>query len=389
MYKRILIAFFALLLVNKLPIILDLVHNNHLGIRLSQTISDYSTLDFWYAFEKWSIPNAKSKLTRLQMFCVSIDQSPTTSYLLGICGWVVGDLEMAHRALNQAQNSRYELASLFDGRVYDYEGDKSLAASSWSSKGVHFYLLNTAYRWRLKGHFKRAVELYEVIYTGQTEVLDAKLVLMSAYLDAHYYKEAKEMADLIILQDPRNIPAQLALVHILAFGEKQYEAALQLGSRLLAEPNLSDERRASLYQKLGRIERQLGNTQASIEYFTQYRDLSITPDWYGHYFIAQTYRMANRLDKALNYINLALSMTPNRSLCLMERGFIYLQLGDIKLALQDFDLAIQLDPNNIGRHKLILDELRRTEQMTVVCELLKDKFESDSQGVARILQNCP
>lgn len=388
MYKYISTVLLIFLLISKLSTFSNLVRVNYLGLRLSQVLSNYSSVDLWNASEKWSDQGLKAELEQLHMSCTSDSQSLVVSYLRGLCGWVVGDLKLAHQSFKQAQNIRPGLARLFDGRVYDCEGEEASAASSWESDDIHSYLLNTAYHWRLQGYFKRAVDLYEVMYTNRMDTLDAKLILMTAYLDAQDYRKTREMIDLILLQDPQNFAAQSVLVHVLAFGEGHYEAALELGGHLLADPKLSEEQRAGLYQKLGKIERQIGNTQTAIEYFVQYRDLPVTSDWYGNYFIAQTYRMDSRLKEALESINLALSTTPNRSLCLTERGFIYLQMGDVELALQDFDLAIQLDPNNIGRRTLIVNELNKTRTLTIACDILQGEARVAGQNIIQILPEC-
>jgi Flp pilus assembly protein TadD len=180
-------------------------------------------------------------------------------------------------------------------------------------------------------------------------------------------------------------------MYVLAFGEDRFGDALLVGQRLLSVPGLSDERRADVYWRLGTVERHIGNTQAAVDHFIQYKALQVKPDWYGDFVIAQTYRMQGSLDEALAYIERALAEAPDQPLCLSERGIIRLRSGRTEPALADLHSAVELRPDNVGLRVSIALELRRFGQTAAACEMLQEASELDpaNASVTPYLQECP
>lgn len=379
----------TIVVANELPALWELAQNNLVGVRLSRALSVFPHLDVWNAPAKWD--THRTELDQLRVFCTTADRSQRGSYLLGLCGWVVGDLDLARQSFALARSSRPDLAGLFEGRVYDYTGDKALAVSTWESAGALSHLRDRAYVWRLQGRFAQAIGLYETLVSGQPDSLDLKLELVGAYVDAQDYGMASVVLDSVLSQEPDNFEAQSLSMYVLAFGEDRSEDALLVGQRLLSMPGASDERRARVYWMLGTIERHIGNTQAAVDYFIQYRDLHVSPSWYGNFVIAQTYRLGGDLDEAWAYIERALSEVPDQPLCLSERGIILLQSGQVEPGLADLQSAVELQPDNVGLRVSIAMELHWLGQTAPACEMLQEAFELDptNELVIQTLQECP
>jgi tetratricopeptide (TPR) repeat protein len=197
--------------------------------------------------------------------------------------------------------------------------------------------------------------------------------------------------DSVLLEDPKNLEAQTLSIYVLAFGEGWFEEARRIGFRLLSMPGLSHERRADVYWALGMIERHVGNTQEAVGYFTQYRDLRVWPIWYGNLAIAQTYRIAGQLEKALAAIEDALLEAPDQPLCLSERGIIRLRTGEVEPALADLRRAAELQPDNLAQRISSATELRWAGQTAVACEMLQEAYHLDptNESVVQELEECP
>jgi tetratricopeptide (TPR) repeat protein len=388
----VLVVFIAIVVTSQLPRLWESVQVNLVGIRLSRPLVGFSPLDVWNAPAQWDTQS--TELGQLRVLCITADRPQKGAYLLGLCGWIVGDLDLAQQSFAIAKSSHPELAGLFQGRVYDYAGDAALAVSTWESAGVLPYLLDFAWTLRLQGRFGQAVDLYETLVSGQPDtldLLDLRLTLASAYVEMQDYDRAGVVLDAALSQDPNNLVAQSLSMYVLAFGEGRFEDALLVGQRLLSEPGLSDDRRADVYWRLGTIERLLGNTRAAVDYFTQYKALQVKPNWYSNLVIAQTYRMGGSLDEALAHIEQALSEAPNQPLCLTERGIIRLRVGQIGPALADLQLAVGLQPDNVGLRVSVAKELHRAGQTAIACEMLREAFELDStnESIIQALRGCP
>jgi tetratricopeptide (TPR) repeat protein len=384
-----LLLIIAVAAASKLPMLWGLAQSNLVGVRLSRALVGFSPLDVWDAPAKWDMQ--KSELGQLHVLCTAASRSQKEAYLLGLCGWIVGDLDLAQQSFAIAKSSHPELAGLFQGRIYDQAGDAALAVSTWESAGALPYLLDLAWAWRLQGHFQQAVRLYETLVSGRPHSVDLNVTLASAYVEIQDYDRAGVVLDAALSQDPNNLVAQALSMYVLAFGEGRFEDALLVGQRLLSEPGLSDDRRADVYWRLGTIERYLGNTQAAVGYFTQYGVLRVKPNWYSNLVIAQTYRMGGSLDEALAHIEQALAEAPDQPLCLTERGIIRLRVGQIDPALADLQLAVGLQPDNVGLRVSVAKELYRADQTVTACEMLQEALELDStnESVIQALRGCP
>jgi len=369
-----------------------LAQSNMLGLRMSRALGEFSYLDVWNAPAKWDMQ--KSELGQLHVLCTTAGRSQQEAYLLGLCGWIVGDLDLAQQSFAIAKSSHPQLVGLFEGRIYDYAGDAASAVSAWESAGALPYLLDLAWAWRLQGRFGQAVDLYETLVSGQpdtVDLLDLRVTLASAYVEIKDYDRAGVVLDAALSQDPNNLVAQALSMYVLAFGEGRFEDALLVGQRLLSTPGLSDDRRADVYWRLGTIERYLGNTQAAAGYFAQYGALQVKPNWYSNLVIAQTYRMGGSLDEALAHIEQALAEAPDQPLCLTERGIIRLRAGQIGPALADLQLAVGLQPDNVGLRVSVARELHGAGQTATACDMLQEALELDStnESVIQALQGCP
>jgi tetratricopeptide (TPR) repeat protein len=388
----VLLMFIAIVVTSQLPRLWESVQVNLVSIRLSHALQGSSYLDVWNAPAKWDMQ--RTELGQLRALCTTAEQLQEGAYLLGLCSWIVGDLDLAQQSFAMAKSSHPEVAGLLEGRIYDYAGDAALAVSTWESAGALPYLLDLAWAWRLQGRFGQAVDLYETLVSGQPDaldILDLRVTLASAYVEMQDYDRAGVVLDDALSQDPNNLEARSLSMYVLAFGEGRFEDALLVGQRLLSMPGLSDERRADVYWRLGTIERHIGNTQAAVDYFTRYRDLHVRPSWYGNFAVAQTYRIGGELDKALAYIEQALSEAPDQPLVLSEKGAILLQSGQIESALADLQLAVGLQPDNVGLRVSVAMELHRAGQTATACEMLQEAFELDStnESVIQALRGCP
>jgi len=56
--------------------------------------------------------------------------------------------------------------------------------------------------------------------------------------------------------------------------------------------------------------------------------------------------MKTNYEDALNDINHALSIAPNEEHFLDTRGWVYLGMGDYEKAIEDFEAALQIDPDH-------------------------------------------
>jgi tetratricopeptide (TPR) repeat protein len=101
--------------------------------------------------------------------------------------------------------------------------------------------------------------------------------------------------------------------------------------------------------------------------------------------------MRGELDKALAYVEQALSEAPDQPLCLSERDIILLQSGRIEAALADLRSAVELQPDSVGLWLSIAVELRWSGQAVVACDMPREAFRSDptNESVIQSLQECP
>jgi tetratricopeptide (TPR) repeat protein len=366
----------------------NIAWRNLLFVKMSYMLRDVRAVDLW------DIPlvlqDSKAETESFHRFCTGLAQSQRATYGLGLCGWIVGDFDLALKSLTVIKNERPKLASFWEGRIYDYRGDKAKAVSIWERAGLLSYVLDLASRWRLDGRFDRAIEVYQTLMAGHATLPGLELALAEAYIGAKEYDSAKVAIDVILSRDPGNLEAQLMMMYVLAFGQDRHEEALEIGESLLSNTGLSEEFLLDLYWRLGTIERHLGNTQAAVDYFVRYRDLPAAADWYGNFAIAQTYRLADDLEQGVAYIQQALAEAPNRPVCLRERGIIYLQLGQVEQAMGDFRRAIQLQPNNIGQRTSIASELRRSGHLALACEMLREAMvlAPNDARVKQEMQRC-
>lgn len=103
----------AILLASELPALWELAQINLVGLKMSRALVGFSYLDIWNAPAEWDAQ--RTGLDQLWMFCTKADRSQRGSYWLGLCGWVVGDVDLAQRSFARATSSHPDLTGLSEG----------------------------------------------------------------------------------------------------------------------------------------------------------------------------------------------------------------------------------------------------------------------------------
>jgi len=122
-----------------------------------------------------------------------------------------------------------------------------------------------------------------------------------------------------------------------------YEKAIEKHSQeILLNPN-----DARLYYNRGFFYNKKGDYDRAIEDYDQAIKLEPNYDkaYNGRAWI-YAYHLKTNYDGALSDVNQAIRITPNEAVFLDTRGWVYLGIGDYEKALEDFEAALRIDPDN-------------------------------------------
>jgi len=131
-----------------------------------------------------------------------------------------------------------------------------------------------------------------------------------------------------------------------------YQRALlyrDMNKKKLAEADIREIIKAqpnneSMWRQLGNWAKEEANTELAMEYY--YKSLEVKPSLYTYLCLSYLYLDLENFVKALQYVEIALAMSPEDSECYCLRGRIYHFTGRTKLALSDFNKAIESSPSN-------------------------------------------
>jgi tetratricopeptide (TPR) repeat protein len=138
------------------------------------------------------------------------------------------------------------------------------------------------------------------------------------------------------------------------------EQAAALYESLLSEDNAN----ASVLQLLGTLRHQMGDDSAAVELIS--RALALRPNMPAvHANLAEAYRTAGKLERALGCCRMALKLWPNCPELLCNLGLALHMQGRREEAVEQFRRALELRPDLAPAHNdlgVVLRELRRPEE---------------------------
>ncbi len=127
--------------------------------------------------------------------------------------------------------------------------------------------------------------------------------------------------------------------------EAEYKAVLDKIKAKSADYSSDKSTASSALSGLGEICLRKNDTDTAAKYFTE--ALAIAPqDEAGAFNVAEIFFSNQRIDDAIKYYELALSIKPTWSKPLVRLGFAYLNKGDYAKAGENFKKFLEVDPDN-------------------------------------------
>jgi tetratricopeptide (TPR) repeat protein len=233
------------------------------------------------------------------------------------------------------------------------------------------------------------------------------LGVMATY--AGHYGRAKEVLEAALRQRPEDVEALLGLARVHEFTQQPEAAA-----RLLAKASQLDPRRPDVQQLLAVVATELGaldDAAAAWDRYLQLKPDSDTArrersyltaqkgqleegiaglekfvarhpdDVLGHYELGQAERNRD-LTKALQQFDLALKLDPNHAPSRTARGSLYFQQGNAEAAVKDLEAAAALRPDDaagLDRLGQVYQSLDRTADAVRVLRKAAELAPADSK----------
>ncbi|MFD2207460.1 tetratricopeptide repeat protein [Kiloniella antarctica] len=126
------------------------------------------------------------------------------------------------------------------------------------------------------------------------------------------------------------------------FGNR--ELAIKYYTNALDEGDLSAKHQAYVYNNMGILYQELGNTEDAESHFKN--SVQLLPTYSDAYFnLSSLHSSQQRYEDALGLLNAALIELPEDAELILQRGIIYRELNEIEAALQDVSQAVLINPS--------------------------------------------
>ncbi len=148
---------------------------------------------------------------------------------------------------------------------------------------------------------------------------------------------------------------------------KQYEDAINAFKKVLEgfkneNPNLKgNEKAASIYANIGEAYSLMNNLEEAAKYYKESMALYPPRDAAVAYNVAEILFAGGMSDEAIEYYSLASSLKPDMAIYYSKLGYAYLNKGDFKLAIENFEKFIKMAPEDpqVPTIKSMVDDLKQ------------------------------
>ena len=133
---------------------------------------------------------------------------------------------------------------------------------------------------------------------------------------------------------------------------KQYEAAINAFKKVIGgfkneNPNLKgNEKAATIYASIGEAYSALNNLEEAAKFYKESMALYPPKDAAVAYNVAEILFVGGMTDEAIEYYSLAASLKPEMAVYYSKLGYAYLNKGDFKPAIENFEKFIKLAPDD-------------------------------------------
>lgn len=150
---------------------------------------------------------------------------------------------------------------------------------------------------------------------------------------------------------------------------KQYEDAINAFTKVIEgfkneNPNLKDnEKVANIYANIGEAYSALNNLEEAAKYYKESMALYPPKDAAVAYNVAEILFNGGMTDEAIEYYSLAASLKPDMPIYYSKLGYAYLNKGDFKQAIENFEKFIKLAPDDpqVPTIKSMVDDLKQQQ----------------------------
>ncbi len=133
---------------------------------------------------------------------------------------------------------------------------------------------------------------------------------------------------------------------------KQYESAINAFKKVIEgfkneNPNLKgNEKAATIYASIGEAYSTLNNLEEAAKYYKDSMALYPPKDAAVAYNVAEILFVGGMIDEAIEYYSLAAVLKPEMAIYYSKLGYAYLNKGEFKQAVENFEKFIKLAPDD-------------------------------------------
>ncbi|MDQ1350454.1 MAG: hypothetical protein QG657_756 [Acidobacteriota bacterium] len=150
---------------------------------------------------------------------------------------------------------------------------------------------------------------------------------------------------------------------------KQYEEAINAFKKVIdgfknENPNLKgNEKAATIYASIGEAYSGLNNLDEAAKYYKESMALYPPKDAAVAYNVAEILFVGGMTDEAIEYYTLAVSLKPEMAIYYSKLGYAYLNKGEFKQAVENFEKFIKLAPDDPQTPTLkgLIDDLKQQQ----------------------------
>ena len=240
----------------------------------------------------------------------------------------------------------FERIGLFDEALREYT--KALRTDSLNP-GVHYDLGSLAMG---RGHFSEAIGHFEKVLTLEPSNINTRYLLGQCYTQTGDLNQAIEVLERIIRSNPDEFHFNLELGVLYGRTGETNLAIEQFEKGLKLDPNNVD-----LLFNLGIAEAKSGHLEAAIKHL-EHAEKKDPRNVEVARALASSYAQCKEYGKAEYYFQKTLQLGgPNPSV-LEDLGYVYRERGDMMKAIEVWESALKLDPDNIRLQR----ELHRLQE---------------------------
>ncbi|HLP47536.1 MAG TPA: tetratricopeptide repeat protein [Candidatus Kapabacteria bacterium] len=165
------------------------------------------------------------------------------------------------------------------------------------------------------------------------------------------YAEALPYFQTFLKENPKQYQVGINLGNVY-MQLKQYEDAINAFKNVIEgfkneNPNLKgNEKAATIYASIGEAYSALNNLEEAARYYKESMALYPPKDAAVAYNVAEILFNGGMTDEAIEYYNLAASLKPDVPIYYSKLGYAYLNKGEFKPALENFEKFIKLAPDD-------------------------------------------